>query len=120
MTAPAAVAGARMTERQLQECITEAARTLGYLVYSVPDSRRSEPGYPDLTIAGYGSIWFIECKTERGRLRGPSVTKRGRVLPSQQDWLDELAASTVVRADVVRPADLDDVLARLQRLAGRD
>lgn len=41
---------AAMTEGELQQAIIDLARVLGLLIYHPYDSRRSEPGYPDLTI----------------------------------------------------------------------
>jgi len=55
------------------------ARLAGFLVYHTHDSRRSEAGYPDLTITGKGRIIFAELKSERGRLR-----------PEQSIWLATL------------------------------
>jgi len=90
----------RETEAEFASWVTDLARACGWLVYSVPDSRRTEPGYPDKTMVHpeWGLIRFVECKTDEGRVSTKRrVTKRGRVLPSQQDWIDALGA------DVWRP-----------------
>lgn len=94
-----------MTERQLQDGIVAAARRLGYLVYHPFDSRRSEPGYPDLTIVGHGKILFIECKSITGR---PSA--------AQWKWIRTIR-ETGQEVFIVIPADYDDVLAALQEWA---
>jgi len=86
-------------ERDLQETLVAAARYLGWASYHTYDSRRSQAGFPDLTLVRDGRLVFLELKTEKGRLR-----------PEQQTWLDALAEVPGVVARVVRPADLDDVL----------
>ena len=39
-----------MTEAQFQEAVVQLARLTGWLVYHTFDSRRSQAGYPDLTL----------------------------------------------------------------------
>src|SRR3546814_12221779 len=83
-----------MPERDLLEQVRHAARTLGLRIYHTHDSRRSEPGFPDLVIVGgHGALWR-ELKTQRGRLT-----------PDQQDWLDSIHIAGQAAA-VWRPADL--------------
>src|SRR5690606_25377268 len=84
---------AAMSEAQLLATIRRACRTLGLLCYHTHDSRRSEPGFPDLVIVGSRMI-IRELKTERGRLR-----------PEQRTWLDALTAAGQ-DADIWRPGDL--------------
>jgi len=85
-----------MTEKDLLEQCRSAAKVLGLLVYHTHDSRRSEPGFPDLVIAGRRGVLIRELKTERGR-----------VTLAQFTWLDALITAGV-DADVWRPADLID------------
>ena len=84
-----------MTERELQELIREACRWHRLLVYHPYDSRRSEAGYPDLTIVGK-SVLFREVKSATGR-----------VTTAQDTWLRRLAAASADAA-VWRPADWPD------------
>lgn len=65
---------AHWTEKQFQQQVVSLARILGWWVYHPYDSRRSTPGYPDLTLVHprHGIIWR-ELKT----LKGP-VSKHQR------------------------------------------
>jgi hypothetical protein len=103
-----------ITEAQLQDTIVLAARTLGYLAYHTIDARLNEPGFPDLIIVGFGQMVVWEVKTAKGRLRPASVTKKGRWLPGQQDWLDAFAEAGIPQG-VIRPGDLDDALTLLNQ-----
>jgi hypothetical protein len=59
-----------MPEKQLQTAIIAQAQRAGWLVYHTFDSRRSEPGYPDLHLVhlGRGLSVFRELKTQTGKL----------------------------------------------------
>ena len=91
-----ATIAARMPERELLERVRSLARVLGLLVYHTHDSRRSEPGFPDLVIAGHGRVLYAELKTQRGRLTD-----------AQRLWISQLqdAGSEV---HLWRPQDLLD------------
>jgi hypothetical protein len=67
-----------LTERIFQQVITEAARLGGWLVYHTHDSRRSEPGFPDLVLVR-DRVVFAELKTEKAK---PT--------PEQLQWLERL------------------------------
>jgi len=84
---------AAMSEAQLLATIRQACRTLGLPCYHTHDSRRSEPGFPDLVIVGERVI-YRELKSARGRLSA-----------EQRAWLDALAHAGQ-DADVWRPDDL--------------
>ena len=114
-----------ISEADLQQTIIEAARAHGYLVYHASNSRRSEPGFPDLVIAGGADlckamVWFVECKAGRGRLTSGRVSPRtGRRLPGQKDWAMVLAALSLLANSrvayyLVRPGNLDELLADLE------
>lgn len=61
---------AAISEKEFQQQVIDAARLHGFMVYHTFDSRRSEPGFPDLVVVhpetSRAAIW--ECKTERGQL----------------------------------------------------
>lgn len=99
----------KISERVFQSQVLQLCKWLGLLAYHTHDSRRSQPGYPDLTIVGPCGVVFAELKTETGR-----------VSPAQQQWLDALAAAGL-DAYVWRPSHLHDgvIQERLEALAGR-
>jgi hypothetical protein len=70
-----------MTETQLQSAILDLARTCGYLAYHTHDSRRSQPGFPDLALVhkATGAVIFAELKSDKGRLTR-----------AQREWLEAL------------------------------
>ena len=91
-----------MPEAELQSAIIEVARLRGYLVYHTRDSRRSEPGFPDLVLAHPSKgVIFVECKTEKGKLSAAQIK-----------WFETLS---VGGSDVwvTRPSTLDAMLKRL-------
>lgn len=83
-----------MSEADLQAQVTKIATQLGFIVYHTHDSRRSEPGYPDVAIVGHGRYLLRELKRE-----GKNPT------PDQKRWIHELDQAGVDVA-VWRPVDL--------------
>lgn len=57
-----------ISEGQFQALVVDAARQLGLAVYHTHDSRRSEPGFPDLVIVGKRGVMYRELKTAKGVL----------------------------------------------------
>jgi hypothetical protein len=68
-----------MTEDQLLEAIREYALLKKWLCYHTHDSRKSEPGFPDLVLLRSGWIIFAELKKEGEH---PSL--------EQEKWLRQL------------------------------
>lgn len=96
MTTLAEQRAAAMTEAQLLTAVRDAARYAGWDTYHAHDSRRSEPGWPDLVIAGHGRVLFRELKTQKGR-----------VTPDQHRWLANLYLAGL-DFGIWRPTDLID------------
>jgi hypothetical protein len=84
-----------MTEKQLQAAIVGAAQRLNWLVYHTHDSRRSQPGFPDLVLVHV---------TRKVTLFRELKTMRGKVTTEQQQWLDALT-NAGQDAAVWRPND---------------
>lgn len=62
-----------MSEADLQTAVLELCRHHGVLVYHTHDSRRSQPGFPDLVIAGSRGVLFRELKSDQGKLTADQV-----------------------------------------------
>lgn len=72
-----------MAEKDLQMKVESLARSLGWLAYHVHDSRRSEPGFPDLVLAKAGRpMLFRELKRQREK---PT--------PDQVKWMETMRAA---------------------------
>lgn len=73
------------TEKQFQDNVIDLAKQLGYdLIYHTHDSRRSQPGFPDLVLINSrtGRTLWRELKSAKGRIR-----------KEQQIWIDGLKAA---------------------------
>jgi hypothetical protein len=92
----------KLTEKQFQRQVIQLAAHCGWEPYHTYDSRRSQPGFPDLVLAHpKRGLLFVELKTDTGRL-----TK------DQDRWrLVLLRAGADVR--VWRPRDWDEIQATL-------
>lgn len=94
----------QMLEAEFQDgLIIPFARTHGWLVYHTYDSRRSEPGFPDLTLVRRGRVIFAEVKRQKGK-----------VSVHQQAWLHALAGAGA-EVYVWRPSDWEEIKLCLSR-----
>ncbi|MYA99280.1 VRR-NUC domain-containing protein [Candidatus Poribacteria bacterium] len=93
----------RKTETQFHAEVVAMAKMMGYLVYHTYDSRRSEPGFPDLVLVGRDRILYRELKTETGKLS-----------PAQKNWGEQLQASGG-DWDVWRPSDMPEIIKELSQ-----
>ena len=66
-------------EEQFKQAVIDMARLHQWLVYHTYDSRRSAPGFPDLTLVRDGKLIFAELKVGKNN---PTE--------SQRRWLTEL------------------------------
>ena len=82
------------TEKQFQEAVIDMARLHQWLVYHTYDSRRSAPGFPDLTLVRDGKLIFAELKVGKN-----NPTER------QRRWLSELRRCLPNNVYLWRPCD---------------
>lgn len=93
----------KLTEAQFQAQVIQLARLFGWREYHTHDSRRSQPGLPDLLLAKRGRpVIFAELKTDSGQ-----------TTPAQDEWL-ELLRSTGARVFLWRPGMWDEITRELQ------
>ena len=100
----ASLAIAELTEKEWQEQVVALARTVGWKVFHTYDSRRSNPGLPDLILVR-DRVVFAELKRESGRLSA-----------AQDEWQARLRRAGAEHY-VWRPRDLETVGAVLSRRA---
>lgn len=104
MTEPITIAEYRrrvakdMSEETLRVRVKALAKSLGWISYHTQNSRRSDPGWPDMAMVHpvRGRFMVRELKTMRGRLT-----------PEQREWLDGLTHAGV-DAGLWRPIHLLD------------
>lgn len=101
-TTSAAAYVARQSEKSFQDQVIAAAKLHGYLAYHTHDSRRSQPGFPDLTLVRPGRLIFLELK----RIGGKATL-------DQRCWIEALGTVPGVEARIITPADWDALLALL-------
>lgn len=96
-----------VTERDFQQQLVDAARWLGWLCFHTFDSRKSEPGFPDMICVGTGA--------NRGRLLAIELkSESGRVSAEQLKWLTGFMDCGGVETHIFRPAQVDQAMALLQ------
>lgn len=88
-----AVMNGAVTEREFMTTVVRYATLKGWFVYHTHDSRRSNPGFPDLVLARDDVLIFAELKAEKGR-----------VSKEQVEWLEVLGAANHGRAYLWRPS----------------
>jgi hypothetical protein len=92
-----------MTERQFLAAVVELADELGLLVYHVHDSRQlsvSDPGFPDLVLAGGRGVIFAELKTESGELSPAQLAWKYRLQAAGAAW--RLWRPSMLHAGILR------------------
>ena len=103
MTKPMTVADARdhiirtMPEKTLQAFVVQAARSAGWAVYHTFDSRRSEPGFPDLVMIRGGRMIAAELKRHK---KQPTE--------AQERWLNHFRQVSGAEVYVWTPTDWVD------------
>jgi len=97
------VAAASISEKDWQQSVVELAGYYRWGYYHTYDSRRSNPGWPDLVLVRPPEIVYVELKTDKGRLTA-----------HQRAWLAVLE-DCGQEVHVWRPRDLEVVHERLKR-----
>lgn len=83
-----------ITEKDWRQVVVDYARIRGWLCYFTWRSIHSPAGFPDLVLVRNGRLIAAELKTERGRLG-----------PSQREWLLALDGVPSVETATWRPSD---------------
>jgi hypothetical protein len=94
-----------VSEKEFTQQVRDLARLCGFMEYHTYRSKHSSAGFPDLCLARGGRLIFAELKTEKGK-----------VSPSQAEWLDALDQVPGVEAYLWRPSDWNLIV---ETLAGR-
>lgn len=92
-----------ISEKDFQSALLDIARVLGYRAYHTHDSRRSEPGFPDIVLVRGSRLIFAELKTDTGR-----------TTTEQDGWLSALQG-TSAEVYVWRPKQMQDIIPLLRR-----
>lgn len=58
----------KLSEKQFMAQVVRYARLMGWRCFHAFDSRRSEPGLPDLLLLRRPRLLFVELKSQRGTL----------------------------------------------------
>lgn len=75
-----------ITEAAFQDLVVQLARWCGWHVYHTYDSRRSDAGYPDLTLVRNRVLLFRELKARRGRMTEEQQEWGQLLLYAGQSW----------------------------------
>lgn len=92
-----------VTEAEFQRRVMREAKRRGWLAYHTHDSRRSEPGFPDLVMLRAGRLLFAELKSAAG---APT--------DAQAEWLAALRAVEGAEVYLWRPADWPQIMEALK------
>ena len=94
-----------------REHVVDGLKRRGWVVMVIPDMRKVEAGWPDVTAwhpSLPGLVLMYELKTSRGRVR-----------PKQQRVIDHLRTVPGIDARIVRPADWPGILQELDEKLSR-
>lgn len=112
MTAKATIAGA-ISESDLQAAVIELARLKSWMVHHDRGDYRNciagDKGFPDLVISQQGVTYFLEVKTETGKLTKAQEAWRAALGGSgteDEDWDDLLYGGGCYA--VIRPSRWQD------------
>jgi hypothetical protein len=97
-----------MREEQFQQKVVDLCNWYRLLVYHTYDSRRSQPGFPDLVIVGKSGVIFAELKSSTGK-----------VSLNQSEWYERLRAAGA-KAYIWRPEDWEEVQQIIGEIAKKE
>lgn len=98
-----------LTERDFQRAYVRAAASVGFRIAHHYDSRFSDDGtrgFPDLTVVGHGSLYFIELKRELGKVSDAQLFWRLEIEAADGEWI------------LYRPSDWDEMMHKLESSSG--
>lgn len=88
------------SEKEFQAVVIDIAKRQGWKVYHTYDSRKSAPGFPDLTMVRRGMVIFAELKVGKNKLE-----------PEQEDWkallIEAAERNPMLLYFVWRPSDME-------------
>lgn len=87
----------RISEKEFMAAVIALAKRNGWKVYHTYDSRKSEAGFPDLTLVRGDRLIFAELKTESGTASA-----------AQLNWHDALRAAGC-NVYLLRPSDWPEI-----------
>ena len=87
-----------ISEAQLQSTVVEILEWQGWLTYHTHDSRRSDPGFPDLVAVKGNRLMFLEFKSQKGKISDEQI-----------EWLSRLSQAHG-EVYLVRPSSMDAFL----------
>ena len=87
-----------MKEKEFLQQIRDLARAYGWLEYHPYDSRKSTPGFPDLTMVRDGRLIFAELKVGSKGLTEPQI-----------QWIAELDEVKGCEVYIWRPEDYEKI-----------
>lgn len=93
----------RVTEKQWMQRVVDLAHLRRWFGYHTYDSRRSQPGFPDLVLLRGPRCVVAELKSETGRLT-----------TAQQAWLTAFRQIPALEVHLWRPSDWPRVLETLK------
>ena len=96
-------------ESVFQARVVKIAEGYGWKVQFTKDSRKSPPGYPDLTMVrerGIHRLCWIECKREKGRV-SDAQTEWHDTLSRLANHIELMAQRRIAEVFILRPSQLE-------------
>ena len=95
-----------ISEKDFQQTVIDVAHLNGWKVFHPYDSRRSEPGWPDLCLVRGAVCIFLELKSEKGH-----------ETLAQKEWIRALKQVNIIEADFAYPRHLEQIIDMLSSRA---